>query len=466
MNTISSPDLGRIRRRKGYKKPLEIKYVANGDYLKIHLNSREKYKVSYPKKYLSVLSAEDKNKLLKNFVYCKTCPLRITHKRLSYKFEKPFMEDFIERSVVSDIPRISHMSKINGKLIEDSFYSNKSKFLDTITGDALSLREKSLEDRFLLSLSFGKDSLFTYALLKELGVNFSLVSFNVGIKNEKKVKTKIISKFLKNEKQTLVLINDNTDKLIVNHTDKKNTFFLDYTNGLLSFTLELIPVAINSGCRYIVFGNQKDFDNYYIDNNTHKRVYYSSDQSSPYMHSENKFLHDFTNNNIKVTSLIKPIYDISTYKILSTRYKRLIPYILSCEDSPSKAWCGNCEICAFSYLLISAFADPKMLKFRKDTFGQENLKDYFLFARNRSVYQNVYSKSFRDQELLGFLLAIRNGQNGYLMELFKKRYLKEAERREAELRKKFFKVYKSDLVPSFLRKNLYDLLEKELSPLR
>jgi len=86
---------------------------------------------------------------------------------------------------------------------------------------------------------------------------------------------------------------------------------------------------------------------------------------------------------------------------------------------------------------------------------------YTLFGMNPKIDRYEKSTETRDQQLLAFYMAYKNGVKGQLIDLFKKMFLSEAVTRADELRKKFFKIYKTDL-PNNLRTKLHTILKEEL----
>jgi len=68
----------------------------------------------------------------------------------------------------------------------------------------------------------------------------------------------------------------------------------------------------------------------------------------------------------------------------------------------------------------------------------------------------------RDEQMFAFHLAAKRGVQGELIELFKKEFGEEAERREEELRNEFFKVQRPENIPSSLWRKLKPIYEEEL----
>lgn len=67
----------------------------------------------------------------------------------------------------------------------------------------------------------------------------------------------------------------------------------------------------------------------------------------------------------------------------------------------------------------------------------------------------------RDEQLLAFLLAYKNGTKGELIDEFVSLYLDEAEKRKEKLVKEYFGIHTSYSLPSSLRKKTIKIFEKE-----
>jgi hypothetical protein len=110
----------------------------------------------------------------------------------------------------------------------------------------------------------------------------------------------------------------------------------------------------------------------------------------------------------------------------------------SCWRHPDAgAWCGWCWNCSHNYLhLVAQGVEPTRCGFETSPFDREVARRrYVLFAGSRSPVDEVH----RDQELLAFLEAVRPGASGWAVDRFDRRYRREAERRETELRSRYLK---------------------------
>ena len=213
--------------------------------------------------------------------------------------------------------------------------------------------------------------------------------------------------------------------------------------------------------KYIILGNENNLNYTFINSDGYLTVP-SFDQTRKWMMQQNVMIKMMTDNNGNVVSLIEPLSDLSIMKILFNRYPEYGKYVMSCyglDASNEKRWCHNCSICANSYLLLSAVGDVSKAGFKKNMFDRKYKKYYGLFGGGDVYDKSEYSK---DQDLFSFYLAYKNGAKGYLIDKFKRKFLKQAISREDELHKKFFSLHKSVTIPDLIKKKLFPIYNEEL----
>lgn len=105
--------------------------------------------------------------------------------------------------------------------------------------------------------------------------------------------------------------------------------------------------------------------------------------------------------------------------------------------------------------------DPKKVGLR-NMLSRHFMKFYRLFGLNPEIDRYEKSNQARDQQLLAFYMAYKNGVEGQLIDLFKEKFLSEAVAREDELYKQFFRVYNTDVHTDF-EKKLYSIFKEELT---
>lgn len=456
------------------KEKSNISYKINNNNFKIKISDNLEYSVYYPNGILSNLNKKAKEILLDNFIYSRTIPLTLNNNNvLHYQMAEPFLKDFVDHGVLKDLPRISELTKIEMKKLLETFNDSKNNGLIVFKSknktEKLLPLKSTLEKVAVLSLSFGRDSLLSYGLAKEIGLDCYPAFINDMEKYspvEFKIKKAIMESFSKEQKQPVFYLTDDTDNIFRAKKIKKEFEELDGTNAMLSFALELIPLAYYLRAKYIIFGNERNLNDFFM-NKDKFRVYPSYDQSSIYMRKENKYLNGLTDGNIRIISLVEPLYNIAEMKILYHRYPYFLKYLMSCfsKKLSNDKWCCQCPTCTSAYLTVAAIGgNPQKIGIQKNLFERKYKEFYPVFA---SKISRVYEKPprVREEQLLAFLLAYRNGFKGTLIDLFKHKYLKKVEKREKELRKKFFSIHTSHSMPQGLKNKVLKIYDEELKNL-
>jgi hypothetical protein len=92
--------------------------------------------------------------------------------------------------------------------------------------------------------------------------------------------------------------------------------------------------------------------------------------------------------------------------------------------------------------------------------SEKKIRLYPLFS---SDIESTYGGSGlgRDEQLLAFYLAYKRGIKGYLIDQFKKQFLKEAETKKEKLIKEYFSIHSSISLPSSLRRKTLTIFKQE-----
>jgi len=355
----------------------EISTKLNPDGFQLNIFNQS-YQVKYQLKIWRNLAQKSQKVLAENFAYGRTAPLNIVnHSNLWYETSRPVLKNFVDYGIIGDLPRISERFNLNSKKLLASFknsrrsgriiFAQRDKFIKLLP------KAKTKKDKAIISLSFGKDSLLSYGLAKEIGLDYRIF-FVEESEREKTAewfwKKKIIKQFCQKERQKVYLVKDNIEKLFFHPKLSGKFKELENINGMLAFALELIPAAYYHRAKYLIFGNEATFNNFFINHDGFK-AYPSFDQTSVYTRKENNDLDVLTDGNIQVVSLVEPLYDLAEMKILHQRYPHLLKYLMSCSPTAEKSerWCYQCATCANAFLAILAVGgNPKEISFFSPNF--------------------------------------------------------------------------------------------------
>jgi len=445
-------------------KTIKINNLIGNDFFQVIVNDKYHYSVNYPHHVWAVFN--NKANLASNYTYARLAPLPLAvKKQVIYNFGQSALYKIITSGVLGDLGRISFVNKIKVASLIAGFKKRQEKFVQPSDKQKILPHKKTSPAKMILALSFGKDSLLSYALLKELNYDFQIMNVNEMEKEyraENQYKREIIAAFLKEQKEKIITIEDDVDSIYYNDKLGIKIEEFDNANGMLAFALEVMPLNYYYGAKYLVLGNERNFVDTWVQDGY--RSHPSFDQTPQYAQRLNYYLKNLTNSNYQVISLIEPLYNLAEMKILNSRYPHLLKYMMSCsvEKNARDKWCYECPMCAKSFLYtIAVGGDLKKIGFSQDLLAKRYKNLYPIFA-TRISRANEMPSAVKEEELLAFLLAHHQGWRGDLMNDFKRRYLKEAIKNEKKWRAKFFKVHPAVNIPAKVKGKLLNIFHQEL----
>lgn len=433
------------------------------------LFNNNKYSINYSTEIWSYFPTELKKFLVDNLVVCTTMHLGMVYPnvtKLIYKSARPYLEPYLYQNFLLDIPSCA---EIDGTAIPDEirkYFRLEFEYLDNSIKQPQHNPIKKPE-KALISMSFGKDSLLTYALADEIGLDPEMVYIiEDSFTYEQNHKRELGLKFEREFGKKLYILNHETGKL-------RNYNYLgipksEYGWGLQNteYALELLPFAYAFNRKYILFGNEQSTAETYLDEKYQWVVNTCYDQSPTWSVQLNQLIKTITGNSVQTGSLIEPLMDLLIQRMLVNRYPQYAKYQMSCfsdtEFGKNYKWCQNCNVCATIYLLCKAVnVDPKTVGFTKDLFSFEYKNLYTVFE-NEKNYCN--SGLINEEQQFAFYLALKNGCNSDLTNYFREIGLYDQTKgREEELRKKFFGLHDPLSIPNELKSPLYSIFKEEIN---
>jgi len=425
---------------------------------------KKNFALEYPSKIWKAYPRKNMKILVDNLAYLLTInvPLVSKFRKVVYNTSKPFFEKEFKRVVFEGIPSACNDYNQNTKDLIEKFLSTKVVFKDDRVKKPS--WDKEMGEKTIIPLSCGKDSLLTLAVAKEAGMDLIAVYIIDTVSPpENKIKIKHAKKLCKEQGIPLVFLKNSIEQLNDFETwDTKETC-LGYMHMITGFCFISLPLMHYYGADKVLIGNQKDMDFHFI-NNEDIVTWPSPDQTTRATKEQHKMIQKMTDGRAGVYSIISPLTNIAITKILNHRYPKFAKYQVSCDCldvCDETRWCHDCNKCARLSLFTHAVdKSVKHIGFKHNLLDKKHEKHYALF-KGREVDHYEMNVEARDQQLLGFLMAYRAGVKGYLIDKFKKKYLKEAKQREKELRKKFFKVYSARL-PRKFKKKIVSIYKEEM----
>ena len=380
---------------------------------------------------------------------------------LNFRTSYPLFKQQFETAMLNNIP---YCADVDGRPAGEDI--RRFLGLEFSFGDDAASRpdfRKSLRERVVLSMSFGKDSLLSYAIAREIGLAPALVmSLDNDCPIECRYKLRIAKKFCAEFNEDIQLIRNDTG--VIHRWKYWGVPRTEWGFGHLitEYCLHAFPFAYYHGARHILLGSEQNMNQSYTSGEGYK-CYPGYDGSSEWTLELAKMARALSGNQMTVMSLIEPLNNLAIIRILHTRYPEIAKYQMSCfpdENRHGKKhfWCGHCSKCARMFIFMKANGiDPGTVGLRTDMF-QAQCRDLFpLFGlkskRGKTVGYDATPVG-RDEQLHAFHLALENGARGTLIDLFRRTHLREAERREAELHDAYFTVHDSRTMPAGIAKKV------------
>ncbi|MDH5702668.1 MAG: hypothetical protein OEY99_00470 [Aigarchaeota archaeon] len=429
------------------------------------------YAISYPNDVWQNYPGRLREVLLDNLVFAATIHLSLVLKETEvlYNTNRPLFQPHFFQNMIMDFPSCADVDHVSTSDIVRRFMNLNVRFSD----DRVRLPRysgTSSPDSSVISLSFGKDSLLSYAVCREIGLN-PHVAYVVepSMKYEEKHKTALARRFHREFGVKL-------DKIVHSAGLLRDGVHLGVGKtelgwGLQSteYALILLPVAHSYAARYIVFGNEQSCAAYYADQEGYI-CYPAYDQSHVWTLHVDSMTRLMSKGQVRTMSVIEPLMDIAVMGVLHHRYPDVGKYEMSCftetESGRDRRWCLSCPICAKMYLLMRALGiHPRRVGLSKNMLTAKNRGFFSLFG-GKNVATYALTRLGRDEQLLAFYLAHRNGDRSELVREFSRRFLGEAREREEELRRLFFGIHRPITMPAEIESRVLSIYREELTRLQ
>lgn len=454
---------------------INAKKIKNG----IRIKFKEKnYDLLYPKEIWYNFSEKMKDFLLDNISFLTTfhLPIYYDENGIIYNTNYPLLKPFFKEVQMHDIPLFCDKEKKDTTEMIKNFFNIEYFFNENDV--IIPTYETELEEKAIINFTFGKESLLTFGICREIGLETELIYFQ-GLSSSKETRLKrfYAKKFSFQFNQNIIRIKNILEYLTIPEYLKinRNTNWGNMTQ-LTEYCLASLPIVDFTRSKFILFGNEKSCDNFFYNRDGYK-TYPVFDQSSKWTLSLNNMMKVVTGSKTSVFTIVEPLNEIAIMKILHNRYKDLGRFQFSCfvdefefneidfNEKLDGRWCHICSKCARIYLFFKALGiDPRIVGFQDNLFRKKYLHNFSLFngkQGNTLIYD--YSGLGRDEQLFAFYLAFKRGERGKAIELFKQKYLDEVKQREDELYKEFFGVFDSITMPKNIKSKVISIFKEELS---
>lgn len=422
------------------------------------------YNLIYPNNKWNALSSSLKELFAREYGFVSTMMMPVVAglSALHYNTSEPMFKETAKEIIIKQIPGIADDYTLDTEQTINRFNS-----INYLFGKRQELNiDSKCGEGVVLPISCGKDSLLTLGLAKELDMDITAVYINDTVSpTENNLKQESVKQISNNYGINVEIIQNNIEKLNDFETWNKPQTCIGYAHMITGFCLIALPF-LNSNASAVLLGNQQDM-NFSFKTRQGFTGYAAYDQTTEARQKQERMLQKI-NKDYRILSVVEPLANIAEMKILFSRYPELAKYQISCDcldASEEKRWCHSCNKCArLSLFMLANNFNPSIVGIRP--LLEKGFRNYYvLFGMNPEIDRYEKTQEARDQQLLSFYMAYKNGVKGELIDLFKQRFLDEATAREDELRKRFFRVYETDLPPQIANR-LKSIFREELGHLQ
>lgn len=444
---------------------IKSKSCQNGCNLSVN---QDKYLLRYPsqvwKKFPKTLHSEFSHNLA--FIYTQFLA-SLTLGNLTYAFPPPqlfhmFMYEFLYSlsALKLEFPEAKYTSIDLLKKIYNSDYALRFKGIPKSISPvkALKLHPRSV----IMPFSFGKDSLLTFALAKELQYQVHPIFFlEPTTPFQNKHKLKHAKKFMEKFHQNIDFQSNGFGKL-----RESDGLLWGWDLLIYQYALMLIPYSYAYQANYIVWSHEHSLNEYIVDNNDLKLNHFH-EQSGPSMQRLNLMYRSLYLNTQSI-SWLEPIHEMIILRILHHRYPEIGKFEISCdaENKRDNNWCGKCEECTRINIFMHAIGcNPESIGLPDDLLSGKYATSYKIFTEDLPDNPKFLPVSLGER-LLAFYFAYRRGIHGQVIDLFKKTLLPYVEKNYAYLIKEYLTIHDAYTLDSHMLTNIIPIYKKEISQLK
>lgn len=424
------------------------------------------YSITYPEHIWNAFPKELQIQLAETAAYIYTHHLAVKRNiHMIYNFPPPALRSLFFHGFLYSIAATSiefpekHQSteSLIKKLYNSDFHI---QFTGLVRPLPNLLRTKMHPKTAVVPFSLGKDSLLTYAILKDLGYTVVPVLFyEPASPHENEQKQKLVSQFEKDFGVKIYKIQNSFGSL------RDGTGLMwGWDMLLLQYTVLLVPFIWAYGANFLFWSNEQSVNEVEIDKHGYT-LNPTHEQSSQWMLNMNYVLRAF-GLDTTTASLIEPMHELMIMYILHQRYPEVAKYQHSCFGDitkPNQRWCGKCYECARVYIyLLAVGVHPRERGFTDNMLGLSKRSLYYLFEKKYHEHLHSLFQSLEEVQLAFMLSNIRNVKGG-LMNLYESMYMSDTKSRFNKLLAKYLTVHTFQTIPPRLELPLKIIYASEVA---
>jgi len=434
------------------------------DGLKILVDHRS-FDITWPQAIWQKTPAAVKIALKENLTYATTnfLPLILKKKKTSYKTAPPLLETFVFKNQLYDIMDSEWQDDKKPLTYLKPFYNLETEFLgnqSTIPKFSLKKKIQNKKPKAIIPFTFGKESLTTFALCRELNIEPILVYCQEPAHpHEEKIKLKMLAALQKKYGVKTYFIKNDTGLFRYGLAFKKNVGTeIGWAAQTTILALMSIPFALYHQAEYIFFGSENSNNSTEVIDGW--KIYCSYDQTSHWTPQQSNMIRLLTGDQTRVCSILEPLEELSILFLLINRYPEMASWLFSCGSKnpllENSQWCHVCDKCERIYAFASSLGfAPSMLGFIKKIGNKNN------FLKN-------HLKNSGDIDLdleFALMLLVKNNCDWPCLKKFKQAQIKKFQTYSQHF-KHFTGLMPAKNLPPTYKKQLLKIYTEELSQLK
>lgn len=457
--------------------PVRIEGKTLGNSIEIAISSKQLERtlcLQYPNAVWKEYPKENKIKLLDNITYIFTAHLPFLLKgniRLEYNTGYPHVYSWANQCFMRYLPAYWYLyrgrrgTKVFPLL--KTMLNSRACFAET--KDIPPRFPETVDENIIIPFTFGKDSLLTYNLARELGLNPTLIYFNEPTEEyAAKHKKELIGAFKEKTKEAVYYLDNPLGTL-----REYGEGWFGWELSLTSWALLSLPFAYKKKAGYIVFSSESSCNDFFYDDENLK-VTPDYEQSGQATEELSLMTQALSEGEVYITTFLQGVHDLGIIAILKNRYfSSSFKYLMSCwaetEAARDKRWCAQCSKCARLYVYLTANGiDPiKETGFVDNMLTSSKEPFYNVFGRKAAgAGWDAFGLNYAEQSLAFFLTYLRGNRDPLVRKFLKTPAFAYAKENFRGLVETYYSLHPETVTPPQWKKGVDRIFKESLQTAR
>jgi len=239
----------------------------------------------------------------------------------------------------------------------------------TCKGETFHKISQTVEENIIIPIGGGKDSLVSYALLKDAFPDALMFSMNPIVASQEVLK--------QHPRHAIELRRELDLEKIFDYNAR------GYLNGHIPFSSIVGFISIWLGLlyrtKYVVLSNESSANEENIVYNGQK-INHQYSKSLEFEDDFRRYISQYVTEDVVYFSFLRPLDEIHIAQLFATFAKEYFFTFRSCNvGSKRNEWCGKCPKCLFTYIMLCNYIDDETLQriFGKDMLNDIELQELF-----------------------------------------------------------------------------------------